>query len=63
MSAAATPITTKTAHRTALCLLTIKLADPRTLPPEIAFLGLASAVEMGAVAGRPGPPEPLASCR
>ena len=29
-------------------LLTIKLADPRTLPPEIAFLGLASAVEMGA---------------
>ncbi len=29
-------------------LLTIKLSDPQTLPPEIAFLGLASAVEMGA---------------
>ena len=29
-------------------LLTIKLADPQTIPPEIAFLGLASAVEMGA---------------
>jgi hypothetical protein len=29
-------------------LLTIKLADPQTIPSEIAFLGLASAVEMGA---------------
>jgi len=29
-------------------LLTIRLADPRAIPPEIALLGLASAVEMGA---------------
>jgi Phosphotransferase enzyme family len=29
-------------------LLTIKLANPQTVPSEIAFLGLASAVEMGA---------------
>jgi hypothetical protein len=41
----------RTRMKTALMccpLLTIKLADPQSIPAEIALLGLASAVEMGA---------------